>query len=43
MEDPPIDLAMLARKVRGRIGIGNVLTPADLKRALEEAVPQVRA
>jgi thiamine pyrophosphate-dependent acetolactate synthase large subunit-like protein len=42
MEDPPIDLAMLARG-QGAHGIGDVTTPADLGRALTEAVARVRA
>ncbi|MCX7342265.1 MAG: thiamine pyrophosphate-binding protein [Hyphomicrobiales bacterium] len=42
MEDPPIDLAMLARG-QGAYGIGDVMTVADLGRALTEAVARVRA
>lgn len=42
MEDPPIDLAMLAQG-QGAHGIGHVKTPDDLGRALTEAVARVRA
>lgn len=42
MEDPPIDLAMLARG-QGCHGIGDVATPEALASALREAVPLVRA
>ncbi|MCZ8261097.1 MAG: thiamine pyrophosphate-binding protein [Beijerinckiaceae bacterium] len=42
MEDPPIDLAMLAQG-QGAHGIGDVKTPDDLGRALTEAVARVRA
>jgi thiamine pyrophosphate-dependent acetolactate synthase large subunit-like protein len=42
MEDPPIDLAMLARG-QGAHGIGDVTTPQALDRALREAIPLVRA
>jgi thiamine pyrophosphate-dependent acetolactate synthase large subunit-like protein len=42
MENPPIDLAMLARG-QGAHGIGDVATPAALNRALNDAIPLVRA
>ncbi len=42
MEDPPIDLAMLAQG-QGAHGIGHVKTPDDLGRALTEAVARLRA
>lgn len=42
MENPPIDLAMLARG-QGAHGIGDVTTPDDLSTALCEAVRLVRA
>jgi thiamine pyrophosphate-dependent acetolactate synthase large subunit-like protein len=42
MDDPPLDLAMLARG-QGAVGIGPVRHVADLEQAMAEAIAKVRA
>jgi thiamine pyrophosphate-dependent acetolactate synthase large subunit-like protein len=42
MDDPPLDLAMLARG-QGAVGIGPVRHVADLEQAMAEAIARVRA
>jgi thiamine pyrophosphate-dependent acetolactate synthase large subunit-like protein len=42
MDDPPLDLAMLARG-QGAVGIGPVRALADLEPAMAEAIAKVRA